>query len=259
MRTPHDFSQRTSIIIGEDALERLSSAKVSVYGLGGVGASCALDLVRAGLGRIRVVDFDSVDASNLNRLATGFDFTLGMPKTEAFARLARSINPDVQVEEVTRFFSGAEAGDVVDPGSDCHADCVDSLNAKVQLIASLCRCGASFISSMGTAGRLAPERLRMGSFWKSSGCPLARDVRSRLRRLGIVDDFAAVWSDEPPAKPVEPDALEMKPAGAATGGRRRMVQGSSPFVPQCAGHFMASWILRFLLERMADPGAHLGS
>ncbi|MFA5852823.1 MAG: ThiF family adenylyltransferase [Spirochaetales bacterium] len=265
------FNDRTKILIGDSGTEVLAAAGVAVYGLGGVGAALAMDLVRAGVGRLYVVDFDIVDVSNLNRLYFGFASTVGMPKTEAFSRFAREINPDVAIESRQIFFSGEGAHEIVDGASDIHADCVDSLNAKVNLIAELCARRCDFIASMGTAGRLAPERLRIGSVWKTEGCPLAKSVRTRLRHMGVEADFPVVWSDEPPVKPVHPDGVlaaggqrapdaapwvgsgENEAPGAASGaspapGRRRMVQGSSPFVPQVAGHIMASWIVRRLLS-----------
>ena len=263
MRIKADFSARTAILVGGDGLAALRKAKVSVYGLGGVGAACAMDLVRAGVGRIRVVDFDKVEASNLNRLCIGYGSTIGEAKVAAFSRLAREINPEVEVEGVEAFFSGEDAGGFVDAGSGWHADCVDSLNPKVNLIAALRSQDFIFISSMGTAGRLAPERLKLGNFRQSAGCPLARSVRIRLHRRGVPCDFPAVWSDEPPVKPIAPPLEPTETGGDSSSaaadrpmGRARLRQGSAPFVPQVAGHFLASWIVRAILAA-AHPGSGL--
>lgn len=246
------FDDRTKILIGEAGLSALRAARVAIYGLGGVGAACAMDLVRAGIGQLYVVDFDTVDISNLNRLYFGYRSTMGEPKTEAFSRFAKDINPSVSIETARIFFSGEEAKSIIDEASNIHADCVDSLNSKVNLISELCRKGKPFISSMGTAGRLAPERLRLGKIWETSGCPLAKSVRTRLRHLGVEDDFTVVWSNEPPVKPIPPASPGLGPEiasdAASPGGRLRMVQGSSPFVPQTAGHIMASWIFRRILD-----------
>ncbi len=241
------FSDRTRIVIGDDGLARLAAAKVAVYGLGGVGATCAIDLVRAGIGSIHVVDFDTVSSSNLNRLCIGYSSTLGMPKVDAFESLARQINPDVSIVRSRAFFSGEAAASIVDWSCDIHADCIDALNPKVHLLAALSSGNAVFISSMGTAGRMAPERLRLGGIRKTAGCPLARSVKTRLRHLGVTQDFPVVWSDEPPAKPVSP-IIEVDKDPFPVTGRLRMTQGSAPFVPQAAGHFLASWIVRHLLE-----------
>lgn len=237
------FSDRTKILVGEAGFAALGAARVAIYGLGGVGSACAMDLVRAGVGNLYVVDFDTIDASNLNRLYFGYESSIGEAKVDAFARFAREINPDVSIRSTRVFFSGDGAHAIVDEASDIHADCIDALNPKVNLLAELCRKDCVFIASMGTAGRLAPERLKLGSIWSTSGCPLAKSVRVRLRHLGVSKDFPVVWSDEPPVQPIAPTvADETRPYG-----RQRMVQGSGPFVPQTAGHIMASWIVRRIL------------
>jgi len=263
MAMSQGFRSRTAILLGDEGMDALNKASVAIYGLGGVGAACAMDLVRAGVGRLYVVDFDRVEESNLNRLYFGYRGSIGQAKTEAFSRFAREINPSVSVIERRLFFSGNDAQEIIDPGSEYHADCVDSLNAKANLLAQLCRQGLTFISSMGTAGRLEPERLKLGCIWETSGCPLAKSLKTRLKHMGITTDITAVWSDETPVKPV---ALSRDSAGASSSdsneqtfgsatsalmdgsfaprGRERLTQGSSPFVPQAAGHIMAAWIVR---------------
>lgn len=242
------FTDRSAILVGDGGLAMLAASRVAVYGLGGVGAACAVDLVRMGVGTLKVVDFDLVEESNLNRLAYGTLDAVGRPKTEAFAEFARRINPRVKIEEARMFFSGTDAESVLDSGADVHAECVDSLTPKVMLIAALVAGKCVFISSMGMAGRLAPERLKLGSLAGSSGCPLAREVRNRLRRLGVGLDFPVVWSDEPPVPPRQLGLKAPSPEESLARGRKRLSQGSSPFVPQVAGHFMASWIVRTILS-----------
>lgn len=256
------FRDRTSILIGEAGVSALAAARVAVYGLGGVGAACAMDLVRAGVGALYVVDFDTVSESNLNRLYFGYRSQIGRPKVEAFADFARQVNPEVRVIANRSFFSGIDAAEAIDGESDIHADCIDSLNAKVSLVAGLSERGLAFISSMGTAGRLSPERLKIASIWETRGCPLARSVRTRLRHRGFAGDFPVVYSDEEPVPPVprarstemeteaESEAYADTAApedGGSPSGRERLVQGSSPFVPQAAGHIMAGWIARTIL------------
>lgn len=240
------FSDRMTILIGEEGLARLGRSTVAVYGLGGVGAACAMDLVRAGVGGIVALDFDRVEESNLNRLYFGYRDEVGRPKAEVFSEYARRINPELRIRIVNLFFTGEGAAEALAPDCDLHIDCVDSLNPKVSLLASLAERDLRFAASMGTAGRLDPTRLRLGSIWESSGCPLAREVRNRLRRRGVRTDFPAVWSDEVPVPPrpaPEDEAERDRPPG-----RARNIQGSSPFVPQAAGHILASWAVRSLLD-----------
>ncbi len=238
------FRERTAIIAGEAGMEALEKASVAVYGLGGVGGAAAMDLVRAGIGRIVAMDFDRVQESNLNRLCFAYLEDVGLPKAAVFARRALSINPGIAVEARETFMSGVDAAAFI-VNCDIHLDCIDALNPKISLLAALAEGGATFASSLGTAGRLDPGRLRLGTVWESHGCPLAREVRNRLRRRGVTADFPAVWSDEEAARP------RPRPEGAAEAqtapGRVRNIMGSSPCVPQAAGHLLAAWAIRLIL------------
>jgi tRNA threonylcarbamoyladenosine dehydratase len=197
------FTERTALLLGGQGLERLSASRRCVFGLGGVGAAAAVDLVRAGVGSIVACDFDEVGESNLNRLAFGYRRFLGVPKALAFAEVAREINPEAEVDARPLFITGERVAEAIPEGCDFYIDCIDSLNSKVNLIAVLSRAGLPFASSMGMGGRLDPSRIRMGSIWEASGCPLARSVRQRLRRFGLSQEYEVpcAWSDEPPAPP----------------------------------------------------------
>lgn len=259
------FDDRTRIAIGDRGLAALAGAKACVFGLGGVGAAAAMDLVRAGVGSLVVFDFDRVEESNLNRLYFGYAGLVGLPKVEAFAKMAAEVNPRVKVEAEGSLVRGAQAAQAIPPGCEFYIDCIDTLNAKVNLMAALARAGLPFASSMGTAGRLAPERLRVGALWEAWGCPLASEVRKRIRRLGFGPEgesvselggpgvsmpaaFDCVYSDEPAAPPAAPPG-GLEPGTVVAGARVRAVQGSAPFVPQAAGHILASLAVRHILGR----------
>ncbi len=254
------FDERLEILWGAQNLAVLKKAHVCVYGLGGVGATAAMDLVRAGVGRISVIDFDRVHESNLNRLYFGYADTVGMRKTEAFARFARNINGEIEIAQMDKLVSGEEAAASLPAGAQFYLDCIDTLNPKVNLLQALLNERKHFISSLGTAGRIRPELLKIGSIWESHDCPLAQRVRQRLRRLGIVGkakkgkkqdagticSITCVWSDELAVKPAMPTDGSI-PGATVDGMRVRAVQGSSPFVPQAAGHLMASYAVRAIL------------
>jgi tRNA A37 threonylcarbamoyladenosine dehydratase len=236
-----NFTERSRIVLGDEGLERLSRARVAVYGLGGVGGACAVDLVRAGVGSLVVYDFDVVKESNLNRLAFGYASTVGMPKAEAFKKIAREINPGAVIDARPLFITGAEASLALPESIDAAVEAVDALTPKAMLLKALRESGTPLVTVLGMAGRIEPERIRVGPLGETKGCPLAREVRSRLRRLGVSLDITSVWSDEPPAAPAPPD-------GDHGGrGRVRMVLGSLPFVPQAAGHVAASLAVRMIL------------
>lgn len=254
------FNDRTKILLGEAKAELLTRARACVFGLGGVGAAAAMDLVRAGVGHIVVIDFDTVDESNLNRLYFAYNDDVGRPKVEVFADYALKVNPALRIESVGSLVRGAEAAAAIPPGCDFYIDCIDTLNPKVNLMAALATKALPFASAMGTAGRLAPERLKVGPLWETKGCPLASLVRQRLRRLGFGSGsgsgpgsgsgergvFTCVWSDEPPVPPAMPRDGSI-PGDCIDGRRVRAVQGSAPFVPQAAGHILASLAVRAII------------
>ena len=236
------FSERNEIIFGTSGAEKLKNSTVAVYGLGGVGASAAMALVRSGVGKIVVTDFDTVNESNLNRLVFGFDSTVGMKKTEAFADAAKAVNSDVKLELHSDFMHGSDAVSMVRE-ADFHIDAIDSLNPKVNLIIALLDDGAEFISSMGTGGRICPEKLEFADIWKTDVCSLAKFVRKRLRGRGVKKHFPVVFSREIPSDPVESEEDNIDGLG-----RIRKTQGSTVFVPQAAGLMLASYAVRTLLK-----------
>jgi len=250
------FDDRNRILFGDDGSHTLAQARICVFGLGGVGAAAAMDLVRAGVGNLVVVDFDEVSETNLNRLYFAYSDTIGKPKLDVFADFARRINPNVNIEMRGSIVRGAEAATMIPDACGFYLDCIDTLNPKTNLMAALARAGLPFASSMGTAGRMAPERLRVGSLWDTHDCPLSSLVRKRLRRMGfsrsgagqtgLAAEFLCVWSDEPAVSPVMP-ADGSTPGDTVNGERVRAVQGSSPFVPQAAGHILASLAVRRIL------------
>jgi len=237
------FRERTSLILGSDGIEKLKNSTVAVYGLGGVGAAAAISLVRCGVGTIAVTDFDTINDTNINRLIFGYHSTVGMTKTEAFTKFAKDINPDVKIVLSSKFLHGDDAADNVHE-ADFHIDAIDSLNPKVSLIISLIEKGFPFISSMGTGGKLEPEKLQIADIWKTDVCPLAKFVRKRLRNRKISNKFPVVFSME---KPVDPVMLNEEKTDDEI-GRVRKTQGSTPFVPQAAGLMLASYAVRKLTD-----------
>ncbi len=236
------FSERNEIIFGASGVEKLKNSTVAVYGLGGVGAAAAMALVRSGVGTVKAVDFDTVSESNLNRLIFGFNSTVGMKKSDVFLNAAKSVNPDVNIEVYSDFMHGNDAASMV-LDADFHIDAIDSLNPKVNLIIALLERNENFISSMGTGGRICPEKLEFADIWKTDVCSLAKFVRKRLRNRGVKKHFPVVFSREIPCDPIENEE-----ENAENPGRIRKVQGSTVFVPQAAGLMLASYAVRTLLK-----------
>ncbi len=188
---------RTEMMLGCEAIERLKSARVAVFGIGGVGGFTVEALCRAGVGSIAVIDSDRVSVSNLNRQIIATDDTVGMLKTDAAEARIHSINPECRVTKYPIFYS-AETADSVDlTDFDYIADCIDSVSAKLHLIKEAKAKNVPIISSMGAGNKLDPTRFRVADIYKTSTDPLARAVRTELKRAGI-NCLKVVFSDEPP-------------------------------------------------------------
>jgi tRNA A37 threonylcarbamoyladenosine dehydratase len=251
---------RLSMLVGEQGIARLRRAHVVVCGLGAVGGYALEALVRAGVGRLRVVDFDEIRPTNFNRQLLALDSTVGMAKVEAARRRALDIRPDCVVETVRTFVHVETMDAVLEGPPDLAIDAIDSLRPKVELIAAAVRRGIPLVSSMGAALRTDPTRIRVGPLAASSRCPMARRVRQRLKRLGVPLGFPCVWSDEPTAD------LPEAALGEAEGdteeiyrrGRRRRALGSLPTLTGIFGLFAANEALRIILGDSfptGDPAA----
>ena len=232
-----DIFARSSRLLGQTALDKLSHTSVAVFGLGGVGSYVCEALARGGVGRLVLVDGDTVDPTNINRQLIALHSTVGLPKTDVMRRRLLDINPGMAVEAFPLFYS-AETADRVDFSSLSYiADAIDTVSSKL-LIAERARdAGVPVISAMGTGNKKDPLRLRVGDIYQTSGCPLARVMRRELRKRGITS-LRAVYSDEPAMTPL-PDGVPLPPG-------RRQTPGSLPFVPSVAGLIMASEIISAL-------------
>jgi len=196
-------------MIGEEGLERLSRSFAVVVGLGGVGSHAALALVRSGIGRIRIADFDAVTPSTLERHALALPGDVGLSKAEVSARRLRDVRPGARIEALEEFFDEEEAERILGGGPGCVIDAIDSLNPKVALLAACVGRGLAAVSAMGAAGRADPGKVRVGPLEESRGCPLAKLVRKRLRRRCAIAGVTAVYSIEKSAvPPLPPDPSE---------------------------------------------------
>jgi len=239
------FKERSAIVLGDETIAALSDKKIAVFGLGGVGAAAAMDLVRIGVGTLYVIDFDDIMPSNLNRLIFGFADTVGMQKVDVLREFGRKINPHLEVVSMAKFMTGESISDHIPDDADFYIDAIDSLNPKINLIAALIEKKKPFISSMGTGGRMDPTALKIMNIWDTAGCPLAYMVRKRLRKRGVFAPFDVIFSDEPPA-----DTKENLEQNHDNMGRVRRTQGSTPFVPQTAGHFAAFYAVKSIMNQL---------
>jgi len=179
-----DFFSRTENLIGNNALLKIRNSKVAVFGLGGVGGYTVEALVRAGVGNLILIDSDNVEPSNLNRQIIATRESLGKAKTLAAKERALSINPEVNIEEKTLFFSEDTVSEVDFSGVDYIADAIDSVKSKVFLIKFAHDRNIPIISCMGAGNKLDPTRFKISSISKTEVCPLAKAVRKELKKHG---------------------------------------------------------------------------
>ncbi|MDN5344739.1 MAG: tRNA threonylcarbamoyladenosine dehydratase [Clostridia bacterium] len=227
------------MLVGQEGRYRLAAARVGVIGTGGVGSFAVEGLARAGVGYLELVDPDVVRPSNLNRQLPALQSTLGQPKVEVLARRCRDINPELTVVTWQEAYSPHTGCKFVRPDLDYLVDAIDSVGAKIDLLATALEAGVPIVSSMGAGNRLDPTRLRVADISATKGCPLARAVRRGLRARGITGGLTVVYSEEPPHPLLSPRGIEPG---------ERHPPGSMVFVPAVAGLLLANLLVRDLLK-----------
>ena len=238
---------RTRLLIGDEPLERLTRAKVAVFGVGGVGGYCVEALARAGVGALHLYDDDTVSESNLNRQIAALHSTLGRRKAEVMADRVRDINPACRVEAIPLFYLPQNADQVDLEQYDYVVDCIDTVAAKLELVTRCTALQVKILSAMGSGNKLDPTAFTVTDISKTQGCPLARVMRKELRKRGI-QHLKVVYSTELPRSPLRPIEAEA-PSGTDTRPgttARRDTPGSISFVPAAAGLVAAAAVVREL-------------
>jgi len=244
--------ERTEMLLGRESVEKLKNCHVAVFGVGGVGGHCAEALARSGVGKLTLIDGDTVAESNLNRQIIATRETVGMAKTEAAAKHIRAIIPecDVECRQVFVLPEVLESWDFT--AFDYVVDAIDTVSAKLT-IAKICgRLGIPAISAMGAGNKLDPTRFEVTDIYKTSVCPLASVMRRELRKAGV-PSLKVVYSREPALRPeFQPDdemETEENITTDETGGkpfRKKTTPASCAFVPAAAGLIMAGEVVRDL-------------
>lgn len=225
-----DQFERTRMLLGQEAMDKLRKAHVAVFGAGGVGGYIVEALVRSGVGNLDIIDKDEVSVTNLNRQIIATWDTIGRDKVDVMKERALSINLDVKVNTHKCFYL-PENADEFDLGRFSYvADAVDTVTAKIELAIRAKRAKVPIISSMGTGNKLNPMQLEIADIYQTSVCPLARVMRRELRKRDI-QELKVLYSKEEPI-----------PVGNA-------VPGSVSFVPSAAGLMIASEIIKDIIDR----------
>ncbi|MCL2192024.1 MAG: tRNA threonylcarbamoyladenosine dehydratase [Treponema sp.] len=244
--TVNPLFERLAMITGADVLKKLQQTKVLVFGVGGVGSWCVEALVRSGVGKVCIVDSDTVCESNVNRQLQATSRTLGLVKVDVLKERLLEINPQCEVTAWGKVFSRESAYEFGIEKADYVIDAIDSLTHKLDLIEISCAAKVKFFSSMGMARKMDPTRIKATSIWKTKGCPLARLVRYGLRKRRFKGNFTVVYGEECL------DNISIPGMNDNVQLNKKMPNGSIVTVTATAGMILASLILRDIQGDLAD-------
>lgn len=235
-QTMSDRFSRTQLLLGAAAMERLKAARVAVFGVGGVGGYVVEALARSGIGALDLIDNDIVSESNINRQIIALSDTVGRDKVTVAAERVKQINPACVVRTHQTFFL-PETADAFDFSAyDYVVDAIDTVAGKLALVEKATAANTPIICAMGAGNKLDPTAFRVADIHKTSGCPLARVMRSECRKRGI-KRLKVVYSPEPPRRPAEDGQ-------APRDDVRRSVPGSVAFVPPVMGLILAGEVVK---------------
>lgn len=254
-----ELTSRVKSFFGDHGQKKLSESFVIVVGLGGVGSHCANMLVRSGVGRVRIIDFDQVTLSSLNRHAVADMHDVGTSKPIAMYNKLKAVVPWCDIDAVTQMFKAADAPHLLRGNPDLVVDCIDDINTKAELIAYCVKNNLPILTSMGAGGKADPTRLRVASLNDCINDPLASKIKWKLKKahgVGSFDDVVCVFSNEKPIANLLPLSEEQRQApqdyGSVDYFRLRVmpVLGTSPSM---FGQAMASYVLCKIAGQMYEP------
>lgn len=241
----HQFS-RNELAIGKQGLDILKNSTVAVLGIGGVGSFSAEALARSGVGRLILVDKDNVDITNINRQAIALLSTVGKPKADLMKERIKDINPDCEVIALKMFYTEETYEQFFSYGLDFVVDASDTISYKIHLMKECLKRNIPMISSMGAANKMDPTRFQIADISKTHTDPIAKVIRTRLRKERIHKGIPVVFSDESPIVIIEDVKKEVGNENSQI-RKAQMPPSSNAFVPSVAGLIMASYVIRELL------------
>ena len=232
-----EIFKRTEMLLGSDALNKLGASAVAVFGVGGVGGGVIEALARGGIGRIDLIDNDTVSESNINRQIIATTNTVGMLKTEAAKARILEINPNCAVNIFNIFILPENIDSFDFSAYDYVIDAIDTVSGKIAIIERCNKKNIPVISSMGTGNKLDPTRFEITDIYKTSVCPLARVMRTEMKKRGI-KKLKVLYSKEEPLKPIICETTE----------KGKVVPGSISFVPPVAGMIIGGEVIKDLIK-----------
>lgn len=234
-----DWKQRTRLLLGEEKMERLQQAHVLVVGLGGVGAYAAEMICRAGVGRMTIVDADTVQPTNINRQLPALHSTMGGEKAEVLAARFKDINPDIQLTVLPVFLKDDNIPELLDAARyDFIVDAIDTLAPKCYLIAEALKRHIKIVSSMGAGAKSDITQIRFADIWDTYHCGLSKAVRKRLQKLGIKRKLPVVFSTEQ----ADPKAVLL----TEDEQNKKSTCGTVSYMPAVFGCYLAEYVIKRL-------------
>ena len=234
-----DWKQRTRLLLGEEKMERLQQAHVLVVGLGGVGAYAAEMICRAGVGRMTIVDADTVQPNNINRQLPALHSTMGREKAEVLAARFKDINPDIQLTVLPVFLKDDNIPELLDAARyDFIVDAIDTLAPKCYLIAEALKRHIKIVSSMGAGAKSDITQIRFADIWDTYHCGLSKAVRKRLLKLGIKRKLPVVFSTEQ----ADPKAVLL----TEDEQNKKSTCGTVSYMPAVFGCYLAEYVIKRL-------------
>lgn len=241
----HQFS-RNELAIGEEGLNKLRQSSVMVLGIGGVGSYAAEALARSGIGKLILIDKDDIDITNINRQIIALLSTIGRPKVEVMKERIMDINPECKVIPLKTFYTEETYEEIFRYDPDFVIDASDTISYKIHLIKECLKRRIPFISSMGAANKMDPTRFKIADISQTHTDPIAKVVRTRLRKEGITKGVPVVFSDESPIV-IREDVRQRVGNDQSDIRKIKMPPSSNAFVPSVAGLIMASYVVRKIL------------
>lgn len=224
---------RTELLLGSESMEKLKNSRVAVFGIGGVGGHAAEALARSGVGSLDLIDSDVISVTNINRQIIATLDRVGQYKTDVMKERIALINPEAQITVHRKFFLPENSDDFDFTLYDYVIDAVDTVSAKIEMVMKAQTVGTPIICSMGAGNKLDPTAFEVADLYATSVCPLARVMRTELRKRGV-KKLKVVYSKEPPITPL--------PSVEECG--KRTVPGSTAFVPSVAGLIIAGEVIK---------------
>lgn len=235
-----EWTERAELLFKKEGLEKLKNANVLIVGVGGVGSFAAEFIVRAGVGKITIVDGDVVDITNINRQLPALHSTVGQPKIDVVGERLMDINPQLQLTKIREFLEPERAFEIVTNEFDYVMDCIDSVTPKLNLIIACKRKKVKIISSMGAGGKMDAAKVKVADISKTENCYLAKFIKKRLRAVKIDKGIKVVFSSE----------IQDQSSLKKTDGKnfKKSFYGTNSYMPGLFGLHAASYVIRGILK-----------